>query len=200
MIISPYHSSKNLGLVFYDKLSFKNHISSITKSSNFHLFRIKKIRTSLSRNLTKTLINALILSRIDYCSSLLNLLPAKATAPLNWIIRSSIRTTYCLTRLDYSTTTSHQSSRMWLPFSLRCKLRILSIIHKSIYSFTPSYISDLIKKRTILSFFVTKILLYLSPRTLVKLPYILELLKIPVQPYGIPSLLPFVLLYPTKDL
>ena len=116
MIISPSHSSKNLGLVFDDKLSFKNHISSITKSSNFHLFRIKKIRTSLSRNLTKTLISALILSRIDYCSSLLNLLPAK-TAPLNRIIRSSIRTN-CLTRLDHSTTTSHQSSRMWLPFSL----------------------------------------------------------------------------------
>ena len=111
---------------------------------------IKKIRTSLSRNLTKTLINALVLSRIDYCSSLLNLLPAKATAPLNRIIRSS----YVL--LMFNSTGSlyyniHQSSRMWLPFSLRCKLRILSIIHKSIYSFTPSYISDLIKKRTILS-------------------------------------------------
>ena len=151
MIISPSHSSKNIGLVFDDKLSFKNHISSITKSSNFHLFRIKKIRTSLSKNLTKTLINALVLSRIDYCSSLLNLLPAKATDPLNRIIRSSIRNTYCLTRLDHSTTTSHQSSRMWLPFSLRCKLRILSIIYISIYSFIPSYISDLIKKRTILS-------------------------------------------------
>ena len=44
MIISLYHSSKNLGLVFDDNLSFKNHISSITKSSNYHLFRIKKIR------------------------------------------------------------------------------------------------------------------------------------------------------------
>ena len=132
MIISPSHSSKNLGLIFYDKLSFKNHISSITISHNFHLLRIKKIRTSLSRKLTKTLMNALVLSRIDYCSSLLNLLPAKDTAPLNRIIRSSISTTYCLTRLDHSTTTSHQSSRMWLPLSLRCKLRILSIIHKSI--------------------------------------------------------------------
>ena len=39
---------------------------------------------------------------------------------------------------------------MWLPFCLGCKLRVLSIIHKSIYSFTPSYISDLIKKYTIL--------------------------------------------------
>ena len=120
-------------------------------SSELNKYIFFRIRTSLSRNLTKTLINSLVLSRIDYCSFLLNLLPAKATAPLNRIIHYSIRTTYCLTRLDHSTTTSHQSSRMWLPFSLRCKLRILSIIHKSIYSFTPSYISDLIKKRTILS-------------------------------------------------
>ena len=80
----------------------------------------------------------------------MNLLPAKAIAPLNRIIHSSIRTTYCLTRLGHYTTTSHQSSRMWLHFSLGCKVRILSIIHKSIYSFTPSYISDLIKKHTIL--------------------------------------------------
>ena len=121
MIISPSHCSKNLGLVFNDKLSFKNHISSITKPSNFHLFRIKKIWTSLSRNLTKTLIKALVLSRLDYCSSLLlNLLPDKATAPQNWIFRSSILTTYCIKQLDHSTITSHQSSRIWLPFSLKC--------------------------------------------------------------------------------
>ena len=37
MIISPSHSSKNLGLVFNEKLLFKNHIVSITKSSNFQL-------------------------------------------------------------------------------------------------------------------------------------------------------------------
>ena len=159
MIISPCHSSKNLGLVFDDKLSFKNHISSITKSSNFHLFRIKKIWTSLSRNLTKTLMNDLVLSRLDYCSSLLNVLPAKATAPLNRIFCSSIRTIYCITRLEHSTTTSHQSSHMWPPFSLSCKLRILFITHKSIYSFTHIYISDLIKKRTVLPYLRSKILL-----------------------------------------
>ena len=127
-----------------------NYHLRITYHPTFISSELKKIRTSISRNLTKTLINALVLSRLDYCSSLLNLLPAKSTSPLNRSIRYSIRTTYCITRLDYSTTTSHKSSRVFLPFSLRCKLRILSIIHKSIYYFTPSYISDLIKKRTIL--------------------------------------------------
>ena len=142
MIISPSHSFKNLGLVFDDKLLFKNHISLITKSSNFHLFRIKKIRISLYRNLTKNPINALVLFRLDYCSFLLNLLPVKATAPLNLIIRSSVHTTYCIIRMDHSTTTSHQSSRMWLLFYLRCKLCILYIIN---------IFSDIIKKRKILT-------------------------------------------------
>ena len=77
MIISHSHSSKNLGLVFYDKLSFKNHILSITKSSNFHLFRIKKIRTILSslryqntpllisRNTSKTSLSSRTLKNTD---------------------------------------------------------------------------------------------------------------------------------------
>ena len=60
MIIYLTYFSKNLGLVFNSKLSFKNHISSFTKSKTIHLFRIKKIRTKQSRNITKTIINTLM--------------------------------------------------------------------------------------------------------------------------------------------
>ena len=195
MIISTSHSSKNLGLVFDDKLSLKNQISSITKSSNYHLFRIKKIRTSLSNSRTKTQINALLLPRLDYCSSLLNLLPAKATAPLNRIIRSSIGTTYCTQRMDYSTTISHQSSRMWLPFSLRCKLRVISIIYILIYSFII-YMSDIIKKRKILpSLRYQNASLLISWNTSTTS---LNSRSFKNSGYGIPSLLPFVLLDPTQ--
>ena len=105
MIIYPSHSSKNLGLVFDDKFLH-------TKSSNFHLFRIKKIRTTLSRHLTKTLINAIVLSRLDYCSSLLHILPVKATTPLNRIIRSSIPTTYCTTSLYHRIMKSDRLSQL----------------------------------------------------------------------------------------
>ena len=53
IIISPSHSSKNLGLLFYYKISFKNHILSITKSYNLHLFRIKKKTDITLQNLNK---------------------------------------------------------------------------------------------------------------------------------------------------
>ena len=61
-------SSKNLGLVFDDKLVFKINISSITKSLNSHHFGLQNTDI-LSRNLTKTIINDLVLSRLDYSSS-----------------------------------------------------------------------------------------------------------------------------------
>ena len=48
---------------------------------------------------------------------------------------------------------------MWIPFSRRCKLSIISIIHKSIDSFNDSNISDLIKNIQYYFLFVTKMLL-----------------------------------------
>ena len=101
--------------------------------------------------------------------------------------------------MDHSTTISHQS-RMWLPFTLRGKLCIIYIIYKSIYSFTPSYISDLIKKRTILTSLRYQNSPLLISHNSSKTSLISRSLTILVPPYGIPSLLPFVLLDPIKDL
>ena len=51
-------------------LSFDAHIISISKSTNFHLRRNGHIRKYCSKRITKLLINALVLSKIDYCESL----------------------------------------------------------------------------------------------------------------------------------
>ena len=68
IVISPYPTASNLGVLFDSTLYFIPHIIAITKSANDHLFRIRKIRKSITVYLTKTLVNSLVLSRIDYCS------------------------------------------------------------------------------------------------------------------------------------
>ena len=69
-VIHPSASVRNLGVIFDSTLSFDAHINSISKSANFHLRRIRHIRKYCSKRITKLLINALVLSRIDYCGSL----------------------------------------------------------------------------------------------------------------------------------
>ena len=100
-------------------LSLNSHIANISKSANYHLFKIRRIRKDLTRSLTTVLINALVLSRIDYCSSLLYHLPNTSLSILNHIIRASIQTIFSINRFDHSITDSHQLISNWFPQKIR---------------------------------------------------------------------------------
>ena len=101
IVISPSPTASNLGVLFDYTLSFITHITVITKSANYHLFRIRKIRKSITVSLTKTLFNSLVLSCIDYYSSILINLPLSSISPLNRVIHLSIRTTVVLQHITY---------------------------------------------------------------------------------------------------
>ena len=47
IVISPAPTASNLCILFYSILSFIPHITAITKSENYHLFIIRKIRKSI---------------------------------------------------------------------------------------------------------------------------------------------------------
>ena len=125
IVIYPSPTASNLGLLFDSTLFFIPHITAITKFANSHLFIIRKIRKSITVYLTKTLVNSLVLSRIDYCSSILINLPLSSISPLNRIIRSSIRTTYNLSIRDHSSTSSYQHLPPWFTFNKRSAYSIL---------------------------------------------------------------------------
>ena len=124
------------------RLYLITHIANISKTVNYHLFRIRYIRTNITLLLCAVLINSLIISRIDYCSSLLYNLPASSIAPLNRIIRSSIQSIFNIKLSYHSFTESFQLLPNWFTYKKRSLIRLLSITHKSIYSSTPSYIFD----------------------------------------------------------
>ncbi len=64
-------SVRNLGVLFDSNLSFDSHISSICKTSCFHLKNIFKLRPMLSMSDAEMLIHAFMTSRLDYCNAFL---------------------------------------------------------------------------------------------------------------------------------
>ena len=62
---------KLLGVTFDSLLSFKEHSASIIKSCNHLVWAIRHIWPLLSVNSTSALARSLVLSRLDYCNSLL---------------------------------------------------------------------------------------------------------------------------------
>ncbi len=88
--ITPSKTARNLGVVI-DKLNFTDHITKTTRSCRFAFYNIKKIRSFLSEHATQLLVQALVLSRLDYCNALLAGLPASSIKPLQLIQNAAAR-------------------------------------------------------------------------------------------------------------
>ena len=68
----PFKQSvKNLGFTLDCHLTMNAHVSNIARTCYFELCRLASIRRFLTSTATATLVSAFVLSRIDYCSSLL---------------------------------------------------------------------------------------------------------------------------------
>ena len=68
-------SARNLGVVLDDQLDFKEQVAAKSRSCRFLLYNIRRIRPYLTTYSTQLLVQAMEISRLDYCNSLLASLP-----------------------------------------------------------------------------------------------------------------------------
>ena len=67
--VQPSASVRNLGVLFVADLSLAVHVNLLIAHCYNSLRRIKSCRRALSRSASATLINCLVVSRLDYCNS-----------------------------------------------------------------------------------------------------------------------------------
>ncbi len=89
--ITPSASVRNLGVIFDDQLTFKEHIAKTVRSCRFALHNIRKIRPFLTEHAAQLLVQALVISRLDYCNALLAGLPSNTIKPLQMIQNAAAR-------------------------------------------------------------------------------------------------------------
>ncbi len=87
-------STINLGVIFDDQLTFKEHITKTAQSCRFVLLNIRKIRPLLTEHAAQLLVQALAISRLDYCNALLAGLPSSTIKPLQMIQNAAARQIY----------------------------------------------------------------------------------------------------------
>jgi hypothetical protein len=77
-MVSPSKSAKNLGMTLDNTLSFSANIKVVTHSFRFMLYNTRRVRPYLIQEAAQVLIQALVISRLDLCNSLLAGLPVCA--------------------------------------------------------------------------------------------------------------------------
>ncbi|CAM4278654.1 unnamed protein product [Leuciscus chuanchicus] len=142
-LITPSRSVRNLGVTFDDQLTFTDHISKTARSCRFALHNIRKIRPFLTEHATQLIVQALVISRLDYCNALLAGLPACATKPLQMIQNAAARLVFNEPKRAHVTPLF--ISLHWLPLAARIKFKALTLAYRTITGSAPSYFHSLLR-------------------------------------------------------
>ena len=142
----PFKQSvKNLGFTLDCHLTMNAHVSNIARTCYFELHRLASIRRFLTSTATATLVSAFVLSRIDYCNSLLFGSTHDVTSHLQRIQNYAARVILHLPMS--SSITIHLKSLHWLPVKVRSTYKIACLCYHCHSSTAPSYVTDMLHRK-----------------------------------------------------
>ena len=120
------------------------HVSNIARTCYFELRRLESIRRFLTSTATATLVSAFVLSRIDYCNTLLFGSTNDVTSHLQ---RMQNNAAQVILRLPMSSSmTTHLKSLHWLPVKERSTYKIAYLCDHCHSSTAPSYVADMLHR------------------------------------------------------
>ena len=121
-----------------------SQVASVCRSAYYHLFRIANIRASLTIVAFKTLVHALVISRLDYGNALLYGITDRLLHRLEMIQHSAARMIMCIKRHDRQRITAVLRRLHWLPVKWRINYKIVVLVFRALHGLAPAYVSTLI--------------------------------------------------------
>ena len=143
--ITPTPSARNIGVMVDDMLTMADHIKKVCQMCHLWLRNIRRIRPSLTVESTHHFVQSLVLSRLDYCNSILLGLPKGQKAKFQRVQNSAARLIICTPRCEHITPVLKQLH--WLPLTQRIQGHRADIF--AIHGLAPDYLCELISKQPI---------------------------------------------------
>ncbi len=109
---------------------------------SFALHNIRNIRPFLTQQAAQLLVQALVISRLDYCNALLAGLPSCTIKPLQMIQNAAARLVFKEPKRAHDTPLF--ISLHWLPVAARIKFKTLMLAYKTTTGSAPAYFHSLI--------------------------------------------------------
>ena len=133
---------RNLGVYLDRSLSMEAHVNTLCKSIFLELRRISQIRPLLTEAAAKSLMSAFVMSRMDYCNSLLYGIPANLIDKVQRAQNNAARIVLKKRKFDHAKPMLRELH--WLPFRARIEYKIATICHRCLHGQAPAYLKDLI--------------------------------------------------------
>ncbi len=141
--LPPSVQAHNLGVIFDSALSMVPHVNSVCKCAFFHLTLIGRIRKYLDVRSAKSLVHALVLSRIDYANSLLFGVPKSLLGKLQRVKNVAARLIVGVGK--YERISDHLKLLQWLPVEEQVLFKTALMTFRCLNNTAPPYLSSHVK-------------------------------------------------------
>ena len=130
----------DLGVVIDGQLTMSAHVAALTRSCFYQLRQLRAVRNSLTVEAAKTLVNAFVSSRLDYCNSLLSGVAGCLLSKLQSIQNAAARFISRTRKFDHITPVLRDLH--WLPVRQRIDFKVATLVYKCLHGAAPPYLAD----------------------------------------------------------
>jgi hypothetical protein len=139
-LIPSSSTVRDLGVYIDANITMKTHVTFIVRSCFASLRQLRSIRRSIPPHALQTLIRALVISRIDYCSSVLAGMPGTQLRRLQSVLNAAAQLIFSARRHDNITSLLRELH--WLRFPERIKFRLCVLAYQYLHGAAPSYLAE----------------------------------------------------------
>ena len=129
----------NLGVHFDSQLTMRDHVTATCCSCFFQLRQLRVIRSSLTTDAAKTLAQAFVGGRLDYCNSLLYGVSEDLLRRLQSIQNAAARFITGARKYDHISPVLRDLH--WLPLRQRIIFKIATLMHQCLNGLAPPYLA-----------------------------------------------------------
>ena len=141
-IVTPTPYVRDIGVLFDSAMSMAKNVSRVCQMAYCQLRSIARIRRSITTTACRTIVHALVMSRLDYCNAVLYGLPDAQFQKLQLVQNAAARLVTGTHRREHITPVLFDLH--WLPIRQRIQFKLLLLVYRCIHHLAPAYLMDLV--------------------------------------------------------
>jgi len=140
--VQPSSHVRDLGVQFDDDLLLKKHADQLTGRCYSQLRRIRSCRRAMMHESAKTVVNSLVVSKVDCCNSLLAACIQAQTDKLQRVLNCAARVILGGSKYD-NVTPLIRDDLHWLRVPEHIMFKLCLLAYKALHGLAPVYIKSL---------------------------------------------------------
>lgn len=138
--VAVVNSARDLGVIVDSELTMADHVAAVCRAGYYQLRQLRPVVRCMTSDAARTLVQAFIASRLDYCNSVLFGVADSLLQRLQSVQNAAARLVTGARRRDHISPILRELH--WLPVRRRVEFKVALLVYKALNCLAPAYLVD----------------------------------------------------------